>query len=222
MYKALIIFLAASFFTMRCFAQEPDTVKTSRRDSLNHRQDSLARPFVIKPFAPKPVKEKTYHPDSTHLPHTAVMRSLKMPGWGQVYNHQWWKVPLIYGGLGALGYYAIYNRNQYRSYEAEAVALRAGQPGLPQYQAFASQGYTVFQTAADGASRNFQLCILGFAGVWGINIIDAYIQSKFIHSYTMDNNFGMRVSPGIMAQPSYGYNNIGTFTPVLKVSFTLK
>ncbi|GAB2705795.1 DUF5683 domain-containing protein [Mucilaginibacter koreensis] len=218
MYKLIFTFVVLLISTA-VFAQQPDTAKTNKTDLQNRRQDSI----TSKPFVPKVKKEKVYHPDSTHLPHTAVMRSLKVPGWGQVYNHQWWKVPLIYGGLGALAYFAVDNYNTYKSLTNEAKARR-GDAGYSRSPEWANVPGTsdAFLTYANGYSRNYQLSILGFAAVWGVNIIDAYIQAKFQHSYSMDNNLGMKITPGIITQPLYASNNIGTFTPVLKVTFTLK
>src|ERR1700759_4002173 len=81
-------------------AGSKDTLKGNREDTLEHKE-------------PRVKKEKVYHPDSTHSPHKAVIRSLIIPGWGQVYNHRWWKVPIIYGVLGSLGYGIVFNTQNY-------------------------------------------------------------------------------------------------------------
>jgi len=44
----------------------------------------------------------------------------------------------------------------------------------------------MMQKMATAQPRSF---ILGALAFWGINTIDAYIDAKFIHSYTLDNNF---------------------------------
>ena len=38
-------------------------------------------------------------------PKSVVRKSLIIPGWGQVVNKQAWKVPIVYGLIGGLGYY---------------------------------------------------------------------------------------------------------------------
>lgn len=46
-----------------------------------------------------------------------------VPGAGQIYNKQWWKVPIIYGGLGAGIYTGISNNIKYRQTGDEKYKL---------------------------------------------------------------------------------------------------
>jgi len=105
-------------------AQKPDNIAhiKTRTDSLATKRDSA----TSKKYYPKITKEKVYHPDSLHNPHTAVMHSLIIPGWGQLYNHQWWKVPIIYAGLGLLGDVIMYNQQQYKIFLKEDILREHG------------------------------------------------------------------------------------------------
>jgi len=38
-------------------------------------------------------------------PKKALLRSAILPGLGQAYNKQYWKIPIVYAGFGALIYY---------------------------------------------------------------------------------------------------------------------
>jgi hypothetical protein len=200
-------------------AQQPDLGVKNKKDSLNRAQDSSES----KRYYPKITKEKTYHPDSLHSPHKAVMRSLMIPGWGQIYNHRWWKVPLIYGGLGLLGDVVVYNQKYYKEFLKEAqlrekgiVGTSANDPQLVKVSNADVINYT------DLSRRDRDLGILGFIGAWGIQMIDAYIDAKFRHSYTMDNNLSIKVSPGTIGQPMYALNNNTAFVPAIKITFILK
>lgn len=55
------------------------------------------------------LKEKGFSPD--HSPRGALWRAAAVPGWGQFYNRQYYKMPFVYGGLAGGGY-AIYEMNR--------------------------------------------------------------------------------------------------------------
>jgi hypothetical protein len=59
-------------------------------------------------------------------------------------------------------------------------------------------------------------------GAWGIQAIDAYIDAKFKHSYTMDNNLSIKIRPGMIGQPFYASNSLGSYAPALTITLTLK
>jgi hypothetical protein len=218
MYKCLflICFLFGSVLAAK--AQNPDTVAVkSKTDSLNRKRDSV----TSKPYVPKITKEKVYHPDSLHDPHKAVMRSLMIPGWGQIYNHRWWKLPIVYGGIGLLVDVVIFNQHYYKIFLKEAQLREKGitagrNPDLEQVQDADVISYT------DVYRRNRDLGILGVAGAWGIQMIDAYIDAKFIRSYTMDNNLSIKVSPTTIGQSVYAFNGNSTLIPAIKITFTLR
>src|SRR6186713_1818223 len=48
-------------------------------------------------------------------PRIATRRSAMVAGWGQVYNKKYWKLPLIYGGLGITTAVFFYNLSTYKA-----------------------------------------------------------------------------------------------------------
>jgi hypothetical protein len=225
-YLLAIWFLVLFAFTVK--AQKPNTSPTvvkNKKDTLvSTKHDTV----VARSFKPKVKKEKLTFPDSNHSPHVALMHSLMVPGWGQLYNHRLWKVPLIYGALGSFGYYIIWNNTNYSEFLALAIYREHGAiPGpkdkyYNEYNLYINVPSQGIYDQKDYFRRNRDLCILGVVGFWGINVIDAYIDAKFMHSYTMDNNLGMKVSPTFLSQPMYAQNPIGSYIPALKITFTLK
>jgi hypothetical protein len=218
MYKCLFLIGLVLGLAFVAKAQKPDTIAVkSKTDSLNRKRDSV----TSKPYKPKITKEKVYHPDTLHDPHKAVMRSLMIPGWGQIYNRRWWKLPLIYGGLGLLADVVVYNQRLYKSFLKEAQLREKGiTQGRNLNYSNISDADVI--TYTDSFRRDRDLGILGFLGGWGIQMVDAYIDAKFIRSYTMDNNLSFKVSPGVIGQPLYALNSINTFIPAIKITFTLK
>ncbi len=227
MYKYLLVLCLLAGCILTAEAQTPDTTKAT---ILKKRADSskAARDTDVSTSPPPKIrKEKVYHPDSTHSPHKAVMRSLIIPGWGQVYNHKIWKVPVVYGVLGLLGSAIIFNAHNYNEflalseYRYHLITPKKGDPYYDQYNQYSKVPDQSIYDAKDGYRRNRDLSILGVVVFWGVNAIDAYIDAKFIHSYTLDNNFSMKVTPGIINQPVYAQNFTSSYIPGIKIIFTL-
>ena len=65
-------------------------------------------------------------------PFRVMLRSAAFPGWGQVYNHKYWKAALVVGGEGFLVYKALDELGK----ENDAIALQSSlSAGSPEYEA---------------------------------------------------------------------------------------
>lgn len=228
MYKYLLLMCLLAGFAFTARAQNPDTTS---REVLKSKMDTLKASKADTDFInfrkPKVHKQKVYHPDTLHSPHKAVIRSLIIPGWGQVYNHKIWKVPIIYGVLGSLGVAIVYNASNYKiflaiaKYRNHLIVPKPTDPYYTEYNLYKQYGDQAIYDQKDGLRRDRDLCILGSIVFWGVNCIDAYIDAKFIHSYSLDNNFSMHVTPSLINQPAYASNMLKSFTPGIKITFTL-
>jgi len=223
-YVLIICFLTLS---IAANAQQIDSLgKKSKTDKLLQARKDSAR---LNPIVPKP-KERVWHPDSNHSPHKAVMRSLMVPGWGQLYNHQVWKVPVIYVGLALLADVYIYNHNAYginlKIAKDREFAI-APKPGDSEYNLY--QQYQQYNISSDAINdevtaykRGEEVGVFLFVAGWGIQVIDAYIEAKFQHSYSMDNNFTFKVSPTVISpNNAYATNLSGSVIPGLKLTLAL-
>jgi len=227
MYKYLLLVWLLSGCAFAAIAQKPDTtaiISVKKKDTLTaSKHDSIA----AKQFAPKK-KEKIYHPDTLHSPQKAVMHSLMIPGWGQVYNHQVWKVPLVVIAVGTPIYLVFFNNSLYAEFLALSKFREHGtvpdknDPNFANYTLYANVPDQAIYDEANFYRRDRDLSYLAILGFWGINVVDAYINAKFIHSYTVDNNLSMKVSPTFISQPFYASNPISSYIPGIKITFTLK
>lgn len=222
LFQIFIFLWLITGFSFKTCAQQINKIPS---DDIYHFSDSA----ILRPLKTKPKKEKLYHPDSTHSPFKAVMESAFLPGLGQFYNHRWYKVPFIYTGFSLLTITIIYN---YRHYQQDLIVYRyyndpsKVKDGMPEYDYFQKLlkfKYTQAQVADayNVYNRDFQLGILGAAGLWVIQMVDAYIDAKFIHSFSMDDNLTLKLSPAIMTQPLYAANYNTSFIPILKLTLGL-
>lgn len=207
--KPLWILCCLAFVCLNAHAQNPVKVPNSNTAIGDSASSKI---FILKNGV-----NETDHPNANHSPRKAWVRSAILPGWGQAYNKQYWKVPLIYGGFALLTRAIIVNRNDYNLYVNEAFARRDGKTGNPVFKVYAGS-YNDFFKYASNSSRNVQVSIFGIIGVWGLNCIDAYISAKFIHSYSVDNNLSFRLGTDVISQPMYAVNTTPYPVPALKLS----
>ena len=148
-----------------------------------------------------------------HLPRKATIYSAVLPGLGQIYNHKWWKVPFIYGGFAAIGYMA-YDANQQqqlllKSYwqiadENPETNIYLEIPDFPEDfsefdQSAVSKYRTWFVENMRSAERYRNLYLIGAAGFYLLNILDANVNAHFL-DFDISEDLSLNLSP-IMIDP---------------------
>ncbi|MDI6401068.1 DUF5683 domain-containing protein [Balneolaceae bacterium ANBcel3] len=125
--------------------------------------------------------------DTVPRPSKVLMQSLMIPGWGQVTNEQVWKVPIIYGMIGGLVYFAIHNNQNYKDYRAAYYNSQYpdGDMKFGPTPDYLSGG---FHPEALRHNRNFyrnrrDMTIIGVVLAYGLNVLDAYV---FAHMRDFD------------------------------------
>ncbi|MGZ5222310.1 MAG: DUF5683 domain-containing protein, partial [Chitinophagaceae bacterium] len=82
---------------------------------------------VIDSTAPADKKIKKVN---VYNPRKAAIRSAIIPGWGQVYNKKYWKVPIVYGAIGTSAYVFFFNLQTYKDTRfAYSAKYNYRQPG---------------------------------------------------------------------------------------------
>jgi hypothetical protein len=135
-----------------------------------------------------------------HSPRKAIIRSAIIPGWGQVYNKKYWKLPLIYGALGATAYVFADNLQVYRdsrfAYKAKTLAADGDSSLLPDVK----PEYLVYSTESLRANRDqfrkyIDYSVLFFVFFWGLNVVDAAVDAH-LKSFDVSSDLSLRIKPG--------------------------
>ena len=142
----------------------------------------------------KKAKEK-----KPHSPTTATIMSACLPGLGQVYNGKWWKVPIVYAGLGGLGYMAYTNYYEYHSY-LHAYEFKTGDlpdgVTLNQHETDLANKYTdsQLQTYKESYRRDFELFSILTVAWYGLNILDACVDGH-LYYYDISDDLSLSIDP---------------------------
>lgn len=142
---------------------------------------------------------------SAHSPNKATFYSAILPGLGQIYNEMYWKVPLIYAGIGSLVYYTNYNNFVYNKYkDAYDIQLRIdkGEDGLEsKYPNYSADN---LKRLKDNWRRNRDLCIIGIGIFYVAQIIDADVDAH-LFDYDMSEDLSMRVEPVLIQNEVFNF-----------------
>ncbi|MFC0878129.1 DUF5683 domain-containing protein [Saccharicrinis sp. FJH2] len=174
--------------------------------------------------------KKQHKLDKVYIPKKAAMFSAAFPGLGQIYNHKWWKVPILYAGFAACAYGINYNNERYSLYRYAYIDLVDSDPSSRSYidaplpmlreerEAYilSNKSYFegVFKSRRESFRRDRDLMIIVTVGVYIINIIDANVDAH-LADFDVSNDLSMNFSPVVLGDLS------GSGKSTLGLSLTL-
>ncbi len=134
----------------------------------------------------------SYKPDT--YPHSgkATLYSILLPGLGQIYNKEYWKLPIYLGGMGfALHYYSdcVSNYNRFRN-----IYLEATEAGTS-YNGPISADQALYYRNVYRRYRDYS--VLAIAALYLLQIIDANVFS-YMHNFEVDDDISLRFEPTII------------------------
>lgn len=157
--------------------------------------------------------EKNTKTEEVHSPKKAVMYSAILPGLGQAYNKKYWKIPIVYAGLGTVGYFIVWNNNNYKLIKTAYIDLSEySNPdhtgtaylklkGIEYYDLDNPGHIEILKTALikyqSYYRRNRDLLIISMFGVYALNIIDASVDAH-LFNFDISDNLSMNWQPSML------------------------
>lgn len=139
-------------------------------------EDSLFVAPAGEVIVEEPLDYKPYNPLA---PAKAAFYSAVLPGLGQAYNGKYWKIPLVYAGIGAGIYFYINNDKQYDRYRSIYKRRLAGFRddefiGPNEQERVTTDGLI---RAQKFYQENKEISLLVTVGFYALNIIDANVDA---------------------------------------------
>ena len=160
---------------------------------------SIAAPLSdsLRAFAKEPASIESTSVAEPHSPNKALYLSI-LPGMGQIYNHQAWKVPIIYALMGGLSYWSYSCYGDMKMFRDEyLLRVNGGTPELKGYTGYANTSiYNLYLSN----NQYFQLGIVLTVLVYGLNLLDAYVYGH-LFDFQIDEDLSLSVAPSLMAVP---------------------
>ena len=210
------------FLLILCFVASAYTARA---------QDTTKQPEPVQPLFNAPTNSVEIKTDSTkvipapsktlskrdsvklvHNPHIATLRSAIIPGWGQAYNREYWKIPIVYGALAIPVSLYIYNNNYYKrtkfAYKAVYAATLATpldptlllriDPKVMQKDQTTGQllplNLATYQSYRNTFKRDKDYSLLWIFIVWGLNVADATVFGH-LKDFDVSDDLSMHVQP---------------------------
>jgi len=163
---------------------------------------------------PKDMTAKDTIVKKKHDPAKATRRSAIIPGWGQAYNHQYWKIPIVYGVLAVPASTFIYNNKWYKKtkdayeivvneetdrYDEIDPKLIDPATGMP----LSAQDLQYYRNTF---RRDRDYSILFFLIAWGVNVVDATVFGH-LKDFDVSDDLSMHLQPDynpVTKQPGIG------------------
>jgi hypothetical protein len=236
-YKNLNILILFIFLISAGVQAQVDSVKNQLS------KDTVARARLVKQVA-VPVKVihtsdslklKAFKPD----PGRVVWMAAIIPGYGQILNKKYWKLPLVYGGFLGCAYAIAWNSSQYNSYKNAYLDIHAYNNSDINYQKaidkntskvsfyqILPKGYSpstyggyaeyekVLKTAQDGYRRYRDLSIIATVGYYALTIIDAYVDAQ-LYDFDISPDLSLRFQPTLIKNG----NGNNTFAMQCNINF---
>lgn len=205
--RAVYTIIGCFLFSLPCFAQ----TDTGR--------NGIPVDTLVKNAPPFTDKAKADSLRKKFSPKKATIRSAIIPGWGQAYNHKYWKIPIVYGALGTTGVIFFYNLQTYRDLRfAYAAKYKAS---LPEYDPAKPNQTGPFRDTTDLVKikaiyqnydanslriyrnefrQNIDYSVLFFFLFWGLNVVDATVDAHLkLFDVSPDLSFKLKFGPSQMA-----------------------
>jgi hypothetical protein len=160
--------------------------------------------------------------EEVHSPHKATFYSAIFPGLGQIYNKKYWKLPIIYGAIGGLGYAIHFNSTNYVKYKNAYRDFLIQDPGNKSYikvipinltvEDVEGQYATWFEQALENKREYYRryrdLSYIGMAAIYVLNMIDATVDAHF-YNFDVSDDLSMKLQPVIMEHDPVTGNTLG-------------
>tara|TARA_B110000037_G_C17003038_1_gene458045 strand:+ start:84 stop:644 length:561 start_codon:yes stop_codon:yes gene_type:complete len=135
-------------------------------------------------------------------PKRAALLSIVTPGLGQAYNKKYWKMPIVYAGLGTAGFFFFNNRKYYNEFkDAYIQDINVGDGDVSKYY---DLGYTKpdIQSAAEQYQTWMEYSAVAFIAVYVLQIVDASVDAH-LYYFDVSDDLSLNISPTLQYTPNY-------------------
>ncbi len=196
----ILSLLFALFAGLPVFGQVPDSMEAADTVAIQVKNDSAGSKRVVSSAFPDTTASQL---SRSITPQKTALYSAVIPGLGQIYNRHYWKLPVIYAGVGVAVYFIYDNSTNYNKYrrmysgylsnDATALADMAASNLTPEYVKYLQ----------DYHRRYLDITVLVTALGYTLQILDAAIFAH-LKGFDVSEDISLKVQP-----VAYPHNGMG-------------
>jgi TM2 domain-containing membrane protein YozV len=147
----------------------------------------------------------------------AAIRSAIIPGWGQIYNKKYWKLPIVYGVLAIPVVTFSYNKTWYdktreayniRYYNDTSQVSDLPTDGIdPTLKPLSTESLRLYRNEF---RQNVDFSVLAFLIIWGLQVADAAVDAH-LKSFNVSDDLSLKIKPMFSPGRSAGLGLVVTF-----------
>lgn len=143
--------------------------------------------------------------DPTHT----IWLGTVIPGYGQIANKKYWKLPIVYGGFLGCFYAINWNSNQYSTYKNAYLDIIDDDDTTNSHLDILPEGYTMdsyggqsaytglLKSGMEKSRYNRDLSIIISVAYYGLTLVDAFVDAH-LADFDVSTDLSMKLRPSIM------------------------
>lgn len=124
-----------------------------------------------------------------HSPRRAALYSTILPGLGQIYNKKYWKIPIVYVGMGTGITLSVYFHKNFKSFKDAFLLRDAGKED--KYPALSNDAL-INEMDRWGKYRDISIAVSALFYI--LNIVDANVDAYFMY-FDVSENLSLNLCP---------------------------
>jgi hypothetical protein len=153
----------------------------------------------------KVVEVDSFMPDPVHT----IWLGAVIPGYGQIKNKKYWKLPIVYGGFLGCFYAINWNSQQYTSYKNAYLDITDDDATTNSHLEIIPRGFTMdsyggqtaytnlLRSAMDKSRYNRDLSIIISVAYYGLTLIDAFVDAH-LYDFDVSTDLSLKLRPAII------------------------
>ena len=210
-----IFFLLLLLISFGIQAQVDTTKHALRKDTVSGLYDKKVLPVKLVEVNDS-TKLSAFKPDPTRV----VWMAAIIPGYGQILNRKYWKLPIVYGGFLGCAYAVSWNSGMYQTYLNAYRDILSGDPANASYLQLIPTGRTVdsyggteaFKAILKSKQENYRryrdLSIIATVAYYALTIVDAFVDAQ-LYDFDISPDLSMRVQPTLLKNDFGAPNTLG-------------